>query len=927
MIHRCLILLAAMSMLAPAAMADDVFYQVKVADLALEDSLPSPPAKAGWWRRERARAMRPYVVLEAPGEAYLDLNGDDPEVDETVWGPLELTSQSIVLASGPPGRDLTGRLFSPQADWNGMASVRFTISADRASPKAREAFHAAQRAHYNLLARVGLPGGAWFRHRARMAAIALSGDASGAAQLAARSVNRPSELADTFELFSGGRAISENLQLDRALGVAASGEPSVDIGSLAGITIQEIKWPTAVEGERPEADPLAWFIPADQHAVFFPSFQALVDMADEAERQGELVMRLMGSRADDVQIKDRYERQLCLPLSTAARLLGPRVVRSVALTGSDPYFATGTDVAMMFEANDSAVLKALVQARVALAAQAIPAAQPQDGEVEGVSYTGYCSPDRAVCSYVAEIQDAVVVTNSLVQLKRLASVAKGETAPLAVLDEYTFFRRRYPRSDQEETALVFLSDAAIRRWCSPRWRIANSRRTRAAGALAELQAQSLDTLAGGEAAGPVQADFALAELGTVSLSATGVASSAYGTLDFLTPIVELDLQKVTRAEARAYERWRDGYQQRWRWSFDPIALRLGVRPERLSADLTVMPLIWGSEYQWLVNLTRGGVLSERANDVHDALVHFALAVDPGNSQFRSIAEYVFNRGGQGDALAWMGASIGIYIDDDPIWQEISGMDFAERQKFLSANVHRLPLAIHFDVEDENIAGPALLNLDSFLKRWLAPEPKTEILEHQGHSYSRISCSGKPTGLLQLPHVYYTLFHDGLVVSLNERVIQRALERQAVRKAAQVARGDSRQGQAWLASSVGLQADPRLFGMFGGLFGGDYQAQMQVRAWENLPILNEWKRRYPDIDPVELHARFWQTRLTCPGGGQYVWNDQWQTMESTVYGHPGQPKPGPNRPAFIESLVGANLGLTFEEQGLRARAVLNRKARE
>ena len=74
-----------------------------------------------------------------------------------------------------------------------------------------------------------------------------------------------------------------------------------------------------------------------------------------------------------------------------------------------------------------------------------------------------------------------------------------------------------------------------------------------------------------------------------------------------------------------------------------------------------------------------------------------------------------------------------------------------------------------------------------------------------------------------------------------------------------------------------------------LAGESYRSQMQRLAWSNLPILNEWKRRYPDRDPVVLHEQFWQTRLVCPGGGKYVWNEKWQTMESTVFGHPGEPK--------------------------------------
>jgi Nif-specific regulatory protein len=63
-----------------------------------------------------------------------------------------------------------------------------------------------------------------------------------------------------------------------------------------------------------------------------------------------------------------------------------------------------------------------------------------------------------------------------------------------VLPEYRFFRNQYRLGDPNETALAFLSDATIRRWCGPQWRIADSRRTRARAVLAELQASQLDAL-------------------------------------------------------------------------------------------------------------------------------------------------------------------------------------------------------------------------------------------------------------------------------------------------------------------------------------------------------------------------------------------------------------------------------------------------
>ena len=100
--------------------------------------------------------------------------------------------------------------------------------------------------------------------------------------------------------------------------------------------------------------------------------------------------------------------------------------------------------------------------------------------------------------------------------------------------------------------------------------------------------------------------------------------------------------------------------------------------------------------------------------------------------------------------------------------------------------------------------------------------------------------------------------------------------------------------------------------------------MQVRAWSNLPILNIWKRMYPNQDPVALHQRIWHSQLACPGGGTYVWNEKWQTMESTVYGHPGQPKRGPAVPHALDQLSSYDFGLNLEDQGLRARVSLQRK---
>jgi hypothetical protein len=49
------------------------------------------------------------------------------------------------------------------------------------------------------------------------------------------------------------------------------------------------------------------------------------------------------------------------------------------------------------------------------------------------------------------------------------------------------------------------------------------------------------------------------------------------------------------------------------------------------------------------------------------------------------------------------------------------------------------------------------------------------------------------------------------------------------------------------------------------------------------------------------------------------------MESTTFGHPAEPKDGPETPPVLASLLAAHFGLTFVEDGLRAKAKVERKS--
>lgn len=911
------------------------YFAVEVRDLDLTEGawdVGEEPSYSVWNRRD---VMKPYVALEGDGEAYWTHANDGSFAlveDRSTWGKVSIRRPHS-------DADVVGSFYFPKRDYASYARVKFKIAASRAGQDRRKDFLEAKVRHYASLQSRNLPGAAWFRHQAREADLELHGKTDrSATTVAARSTDsfRPwNEFDDTFSLFSGNRAVSENLQLDRVLPAARADDSEVELSTIKGITVDEIDWKKHLAGKKPELDALAGYIPADQHVVFFSSFEAAMALADEADEQGTPLVELAEPQSQDAGVLARYQRQLGLKTTALGRMLGPSVIKSMALTGGDPYFRIGTDLALVFEARDLATLKAAIVGQVTLntkgeAGLAIAAGKLVYGD-EKISYDLWSTPDRTVCSYVTAYGNVVVVSNSLAQVKNLFAVSTGAKPAIAVLDEYRFFRDRYPAGAEDETAFLFLSDATIRRWCGPRWRIGDSRRTRDLAVLAELQAANLPKLADGTAEpGAIHTDLRLSVSGDVARTSAGVYSKTLGSLGFMTPIGELPLERVTKSEADAYGRWRDGYQRNFSWAFDPIALKFTVDDARLAGDLTVMPLIDNTEYREFIAVSRGAKLKPNSGDPHGAAFHGALAINKDSERVKQLAGFAqsFIPQLKVDPLSWLGESIAIYVDDSPLWKEFEKLKTdAEREKFAREHVSELPIALRFEVSSAFKATAFLVAIRGFVEQAGPGMTLWETKQVGEDSYVKISPTAKAVPRGQPEEklaIYYALTADSLTFTVSEELIKKSLARSAARAAAPADEKPSAETVAWLGESLCLEIGDLAIRTFSLLGSDSYREQMQRLSWGNLPVLNEWKRLYPKQNPVELHERLWGVKLTCPGGGEYVWNDAWQTMESTVYGHPGEQKPGPNVPRQVSEFSRARLGLTFEEQGLRARAELQRR---
>jgi hypothetical protein len=884
------------------------YYAVRFEELELPPGsvLPGYAGAPPWLNYGADVGELPWAVLAGEGEVRVRLADWDAMSDAD---SVETLGTLVARTNG--ARDLAGTLYLPKASGGGFLKLSFHVPAARATAQ-EKAFQAAEREQALRFLRLRVPGGAWFRHRYNAASAALGEPASTAAEV--NSWNAVADFRDSAEaldLFSGGQALYENLQLERGLPASPDAAATVALDTLEGIGVKAIDWKPLLTNAETKLDPLAARVPADQHALFFASFPSFVATLDEANRLGSIGLSLLETRAADARTHQRYEHQLGLELSELARTFGPLVVESVALTGSDPYLRTGSDVALLLRAKAPEVVAGYVAAR-----QEAAAGNHTTGKAGATAYRAVVDSTRSISSYLATLGDTVVVTNSLVQLERLVKVAEGSEPALGASDEYRFFRQRYVLGAEGESALLVLPDAAIRRWCSPRWRIAAARIARAAAELAEEHAAHLPELIAEVAPRDLGDDPAFPDLGGLHLTPAGIQSERYGTLEFLTPIAELPLAKVTEREAGLYKTWREGYQRAWSNFFDPIGARLSVGPERVALDLTVRPLILESVYADLRKMTGEHVLEAGSGDPHpEAVVQFVMALDPGWEPLKSIGSILGSTGEKlgVDLLSWLGGWVSVYVDQGEFWDELVQSEHPE--ELLENDPNTVPLALEVAVANPLKLALFMTTLRGFVD---GTAPGMTVWKERVEGERRFVEITSP-GLAENFSLYYATTPTALILSLHEPTLLAAMEREERHRA-----GEKSPPSFWAGAHAALELRDPGVQVLASLFESEFGQRERRDSWRNLPILNEWHRLHPELDPVALHERLFGERLLCPGGGSYVWNEDWHTLESSVFGHPGEPKGEHVRPSAWDEFGVARFALGFELDGLRVRAELERK---
>ena len=896
-----------------AATEEASYYNIRIEDLEFtEGKPPAPSPNVNLPRRERRKmAPRPYVVLDRNEEAYLHC--------QRSWGTWSTGRRRGVCISNltlrvkaPHKQDITGSYYALSSDDSHLVKVPFRLSASKANPESKSDFQTARKTYYDELLGKQIAGAAWFRAQ-------IDRDPSSPPPV--RRTWRRNTLDGTYEMFTGGRAISENLQLDRELPFRDRKKRTVDVSTIEGITIQEIDWKPLLEGRNPKIDSLAHYVPADQYALFFKNFENLIHLIDNSSQTSLPVFDVFEARSEDARSRERYEAQLLLRLDEFTRQLGPKVIQKVSITGSDPYIRTGTDLALIFQTEQPAILQTYLSSLYLQASQSSPKLKVENGQVHGVPYTFIRSADRAISSYTATLDNVVVVSNSSGQLGKIISTHQDKMQSAGDLDEFKFFRDRYSLDDSTETALLFVSDAAIRKWCGPKWRIAASRRIQAAAVMGDLQARLMDGFVSGTPdSAKLDELIRKHKIDEFYLSEQGPASKLYGNPAFLTPISELAIDKVTNEEAQAYRRFRESYQRRWARFFDPIAVRFEFNQSKVGIDMSIMPLIQNSDYRSMLDFTGGQVIPlDAPQPSNDDIFRFSLAPRKDSRVFgQATGMLAMATPGLANPLGWFGDYLSLNLKTSPFWNEVQSAD--NPGNFVENNYTRVPVGLSIGVQDSLRLTMFLTGLRGMVTQSAPGLTTWENLTHAEVTYVRVTSTRNPTSTRPGSSwsVYYAVFPDMLYVSLDEKMVKHMIDSRQHAKT-------STDNSSAAKKHIDVAIRRPFLDLVGALFEDSYQERRRQSCWNNLPILNVWKRRYPDRDPLELHEKHWKTRLRCTSGGSYVWNEEWQTMESTVYGHPGQPKLEPQLDADpLEIYRRARFGLSFVQDGLRAKVALTKK---
>ncbi len=768
------------------------------------------------------------------------------------------------------------------------------------------------------------------------------------------------ELGEAMSLYTGMSSVHEALQADRGLLLRAQGPEArtLPVAELEGVGLAAHPWDAMLAslGAKPVTEPLASRVPQDVLYAHFNDVRTFVQLTGELDELGTPLAQIFENQPGDYGIGARYEAELMVERLGLAERLGHLAASSLALVAGDPFLREGTDLAVLFQIRDRTALLAALELYEARARQRHPDLTLEELELAGQRVRLASTPDGAVRQYRAEQAGVLVLSNSRAGLERILRVGKEELPSLAGSGDFRYMRALYPASEDPQEAFLFLSDAFVARAVSPRTKILAARRLAArADMLALAQAALLHGWLEGRRPGSAadlleaglvaQAELRDADGHPLDYSPERGASSAFwGRPQALRPLADVELDRVSPEERRAYERFRETYQSYWRRYIDPVAARLRWVDggAGLEADVRILPILENSDYDEL--LERAGQKTVRAPRLRGALQWtFAVGEQAGLRRELDQLGQMF-MGGQGALLGWLGDWVmaGV-LDTSGLWDAAvmaeaipsAAPKTPEQEKSLWAMLPRVPAYAGAHVRNK-VALAAVLTALRQKAEQAAPGLVAwgSAPAHRGVPIVTISATEDKREAPR-PVLMYATVEDVFVVSLGLETMQALIDARldGALPAAGEAAGGQAEGQALLgAASLGPDSWLTRTGL-GLLEGGVRTANAQAFRW--LETLSRGLAGLPR-EPAALrlaalgHLGF---EPVSPNGGAFRELAP-GVLEHPLYGTPARPiyppLPLADTPATraLRSLAALEMSLAFEGQGdsrgLRARLTLRRR---
>ena len=180
-----------------------------------------------------------------------------------------------------------------------------------------------------------------------------------------------------------------------------------------------------------------------------------------------------------------------------------------------------------------------------------------------------------------------------------------------------------------------------------------------------------------------------------------------------------------------------------------------------------------------------------------------------------------------DPLGWLGQSVCAYMDDGPFWDDLAKVAPDKREEFMEEQGWRMPLAVRAEVSSGLKLTAFLAAVRGFVEQAAPGMLNWESLTYNEQPYVKITPTPRAIGQTEEIRnlaVYYSASGKSFVLSLNEDVLKRAIDREVERGKLAASGEEPRQpGIGWLGSNLALQVDQKVLQVLATLSRTEYQS--------------------------------------------------------------------------------------------------------